>query len=170
LRAELYWIGDSAGGRLAIMPRPRGGDWLGDEVASWKLAGLDIVVSLLRDDEIAELNLVAQPSLCEELGIVFVRFPIGDRQVPDSPDDFLALVTWLEEQLRGGHRVGVHCRMGIGRSSLLAACLLVKSGYSSTAAFSAISRDRGVDVPDTKNQVDWVETVAGRLRRKMDTK
>ena len=39
MQAELYWIDDTRR-NLAIMPRPRAGDWLSEEVASWRLAGL----------------------------------------------------------------------------------------------------------------------------------
>src|SRR4051794_18897663 len=32
MRSELFWIPVPFPGRLAIAPRPRGGDWLGDEI------------------------------------------------------------------------------------------------------------------------------------------
>src|SRR5262249_61758505 len=51
VRAELYPIADCPTGRLAIMPRPRAGDWLDDEAASWRRHGLGLVVSLLEDAE-----------------------------------------------------------------------------------------------------------------------
>ena len=50
-------------GRLAIVPRPRGGDWLEDEVRAWKEMGFDVVVSLLTRDELDELGLVAEAAL-----------------------------------------------------------------------------------------------------------
>lgn len=36
------------------MPRPRGGDWLGDETRSLAKAGVGVLVSLLTADESAE--------------------------------------------------------------------------------------------------------------------
>src|SRR5436309_9794359 len=36
---RLYWINDPWPGKLALAARPRGGDWLPDEVADWKRAG-----------------------------------------------------------------------------------------------------------------------------------
>lgn len=57
VRAEMYPIADCPAGRLAIMPRPRAGDWLEDEAQSWRRQGLDVVVSLLEDNEVAELDL-----------------------------------------------------------------------------------------------------------------
>jgi hypothetical protein len=81
MRAELYWIADVPQGRLAIMPRPRSGDWLPDEITSWRQAGLDVVVSLLQPEEVAELGLEAEPELCRTAGLVFnsgsSRFRVG---------------------------------------------------------------------------------------------
>ena len=163
MRAELYWITAAPHGQLAVMPRPRAGDWLADELASWKSAGVDVVVSLLTDEEIAELGLQQEPALCEELGMRFISHPITDRNVPSVVEEFLALANELHDHLLNGHGVAVHCRMGIGRSSLLAACLLVKSGLSTTDAFASISRDRGIDVPDTGDQIEWVNLILSRL-------
>ena len=47
MQVRIYWIDDFESGRLGIMPRPRGGDWLEDEIRSLKVSGVDAVVSLL---------------------------------------------------------------------------------------------------------------------------
>src|SRR5262245_40015723 len=57
MRADLFWIPGPWRGLLAIGARPRGGDWLDDETRAWRRAGVDIVVSLLEDDEAAQLDL-----------------------------------------------------------------------------------------------------------------
>ena len=51
MKAELSIVDGPWPGRLAIVPRPRGGDWLEDEVRAWREAGVDIVVSALEADE-----------------------------------------------------------------------------------------------------------------------
>jgi hypothetical protein len=43
----IHWIDASTAGGLAIMARPRAGDWLDAEIAQWKEAGVEVVVSLL---------------------------------------------------------------------------------------------------------------------------
>jgi protein-tyrosine phosphatase len=58
--------------------------------------------------------------------------------------------------LRTGKAVAVHCRAGIGRSALIAACVLVRSGYDVDGAFDTIAKARGMAVPDTQAQHDWV--------------
>ena len=81
MRTELYWIEGPWQGQLAILPRPRGGDWLEDEVQGWRAAGVDVVVSLLTSDEVAELDLEQEGRLCEAYDIDFRSFPIVDRSV-----------------------------------------------------------------------------------------
>jgi hypothetical protein len=43
--------------RLAIMPRPRGDEWLAEEVRGWSRLGLNHVISLLEPHEVRELGL-----------------------------------------------------------------------------------------------------------------
>jgi hypothetical protein len=57
---DLFWIVGSWRGRLAIAARPRGGDWLEDELNGWRLAGINVIVSLLESDEVAQLGLLEE--------------------------------------------------------------------------------------------------------------
>ena len=110
MRAELYLVTECPIGRLAIMPRPRGGDWLEDEVLSWRRQGLDTVVSLLEDAEVAELELLKEEEACAQAGMRFVRFAIPDRGVPSSAFLYSQLVADLIAQLQLGQGIGIHCR------------------------------------------------------------
>src|SRR5205823_329270 len=99
MRTELYWIEGPWRGRLAIMPRPRGGDWLEDEIQSWRRSGVDVVVSLLTCEERTELNLRDEESLCRANSIEFISFPIVDRSIPSSAEAFSEQVITLAEPL-----------------------------------------------------------------------
>lgn len=157
MRSEVYWIDGPWPGRLAIVPRPRGGDWLDDEVRSWKDSGLDVVVSLLMPDETREFGLEQEGEKSQAQGIQHCSFPIPDRGVPESRRRFTTLLGRLREALESGKNVAVHCRQGIGRSALVAASLLVSGDKDPDAAFARISASRGRPVPDTVEQSDWVE-------------
>lgn len=157
MRAELYWIAKTWPGKLAIFPRPRGGDWLADEVQDWVAAGLQVIVSLLTAEEVAELGLIEEAELCRLHGLEFISFPIVDRSVPTSRAETLRLASRLADLLKEGKPVGIHCRQGIGRASLIAACTLNQIGVSAAAAFALIGAARGLVVPETAEQERWVE-------------
>jgi hypothetical protein len=70
-----YWVETGNQLRVAIVPRPRGGDWLEDELDQMKQAGVDVLVSMLQVNEAAELGLSSEAELCEAKGIVFRSFP-----------------------------------------------------------------------------------------------
>lgn len=159
MKTNLYWINGSWPGRLAISSRPRGGDWLEDEVRAWRLAGLDMIVSLLTQDEVVALNLEQEAQLCRKHGMQFLTFPIIDRSVPASRHTALDFVRELESALSAEKSLLIHCRQGIGRSALVAACLLISSGMEAESAFQKISAVRGVAVPETPEQRRWVMDV-----------
>ncbi len=150
-------------GRLAVMPRPRGGDWLEDEVRSWRRAGVDVVVSLLTPDEVADFSLAREDELCRANGIQFLPFPITDRSVPSSKPATVELLTRLVELLAEGKNVATHCRQGIGRAGLIAVGLLIFSGLDAEAAIARVSAARGCPVPETPEQRRWIMELARAL-------
>lgn len=156
MRTEVYWVPGPWPGRLGIVPRPRGGDWLADEVHSWRDAGLDVVASLLTPAEIQEFELQEEAPCSLAEGLEFQSFPIPDREVPRSRAAFSQVIRKLEKALRSGKNVAVHCRQGIGRSSMVIASLLASSGEKPEEAFRRIERARGRSVPDTDEQREWV--------------
>ena len=149
---DVYWIAAPYAGKLAIAPRPRGGGWVLDDLATLRENGIDLVVSLLAPHEQAELKLEDEAALCERAGLGFVGFPIGDFGLPDDPAAFDQLCLQLRDRLRSGTSIAVHCRMSIGRSGMLAASLLVCGGLSPADAWHAVEQARGLSVPDTDEQ------------------
>jgi len=152
---NLYWL-DESGFRLAIMARPRGGDWLADDIALLKRAGVQVVASILTDSEAQELELANESAICALQGLSFCNFPIEDRSVPEDLAAFRQFVRQLASDLRASSTVAVHCRAGIGRSSLVAACLLVLQGISAERALQIIEKTRGRPIPDTSEQREWI--------------
>ena len=153
---DFYWIESPWPGKLAIFARPRGGDRLDDEIRTWNNAGLSAIVSLLTEDEADELDLVDERQSCERLGLRFFQFPINDVSIPASREATFDLVHELERLLSKGHAVGIHCREGVGRSGMIAGCLLIRSGLLPEEALERVSNARGVIVPQTDEQREWV--------------
>jgi len=162
MHAEIFWIEGVQPGRLAVLPRPRGGDWLEDEVCSRRAAGVDVLVSLLTRDEVAELDLAAEAACCATAGVEFISFPFADRGVPESAPDALALVRRLAALVAGGKAVAAHCRQGVGRSAVIAACVLASLGERPDKALDRVAAARGRPVPDTPEQREWVLQFADR--------
>ncbi|HTP67629.1 MAG TPA: dual specificity protein phosphatase family protein [Dongiaceae bacterium] len=152
----VYWINEDKF-RLGIAPRPRGNDWLDQEIGLLHKEGVAILVSALTVDEQVELGLENEANACRATGIDFVSFPIEDRSVPFSQKNFAVLIQRLTDLLASGKAVAIHCRTGIGRSSMISAALLMKQGYSADAAFRTIQVSRGCAVPDTLEQRKWIE-------------
>jgi protein-tyrosine phosphatase len=139
------------------MPRPRGNDRLPDDLRILRQAGVNVIVSALTTSEDEELGLDAEGQECTQQGLILISFPIEDRSVPTDQAEFHALVDQLFQYSRKGKALAVHCRAGIGCTSLIAACILVKMGLAPEAAFRIIERARGCPVPDTPEQRKWVE-------------
>ncbi|MGH6868247.1 MAG: hypothetical protein ACREDA_05120, partial [Methylocella sp.] len=95
MRPEVYWIDVPASARLAIMPRPRAGDWLDGEIASWRGQGIDVIVSLLEAGEVADLGLQREAGLCHDAGMEFISFPLPDRGVPAVMREATALAAGI---------------------------------------------------------------------------
>jgi len=162
-RKEIYWLDGPWPGRLGMAARPRGGDWLKDDLASWRRARVDTVLSLLTPEEEADLDLQNEAREVGTQGMEFASFPIPDRQVPRSEARWAEVLEKVTRALSDGRNVLVHCRQGIGRTGLLGACLLVRKGMSPGAAVESVSAVRGVSVPETAEQRDWIDHYAVAL-------
>ncbi|MBC9879300.1 tyrosine protein phosphatase [Bradyrhizobium sp. INPA01-394B] len=104
----------------------------------WKNSGVDVVVSLLEQEEVSELGLKREAELCRSRGIDFISFPIPDRGLPESRREASKIAQSLAAGLRDGRSAAIHCRAGIGRSSVIAACVLICSGIEAEEALALI--------------------------------
>jgi hypothetical protein len=123
---DLTWVLPS----LAVGARLRP-SWLGHLARD---LGVRRVVDLraeAQDDE----------GLLRRYGIELLHLPATDlRAIPR--DALWTGVTWVRRQLARGERVLLHCEHGIGRSVLLACCVLVSRGRSPAEALELVKRAR----------------------------
>ena len=160
MASSIYWISGSIPGRLGIMGKPSAGEWLEDELAAWNKERIVQVVSLLEPDETAKLGLEKVGDLCRKYSLQFVSHPFPERGVPASVEETAVLAQALKTQLQNRKNVAIFCRTGMGRSALLAACVLRCFGHDAKKAFGFIASARGFMVPDTPQQREWVEQFA----------
>jgi protein-tyrosine phosphatase len=153
---DIFWIGGHPRPGLAIVARPRGTDWLEDEMLELKREGIDTLVSLLERREAEWLGLDGEGAEAEKAGMVFLNFPIPDTHVPMNVRQFRRFAGDLAMRLRNGERIGVHCRGSIGRATVTAACTLIHLGWKPGDALIAVEATRGCPVPDTEEQQAWI--------------
>jgi protein-tyrosine phosphatase len=160
MRAQLYSIHGLSIEQISIMARPRGGDWLLDEIKALREVSVDVLTSLLTPSEVSELDLTDEAAICHEQGLIYLPFPIIDRSVPPFSARTFICLEHLKTYLTEGKHVVIHCRQGLGRAALMAASLLVLRGFSPEQAFDLLSEARGCPVPETEEQRAWVEAFA----------
>ncbi|RJO68454.1 tyrosine protein phosphatase [Nocardia panacis] len=161
MHPNFYTVDHEGPGRLSIMAKPRGGDWLEDEMTALKESGVDHLVCALTATELYECDLEAEERTAREAGLRFVSIPIVDRGVPDLAG-VLPTLQYLAAELNAGAHVLTHCRFGIGRASLLAAALLVINGSDPDTTWHRLEQARGLTVPDTSEQREWIDKLPQR--------
>ena len=154
MRPTLYTIARPGPGQLSTMAKPRGGEWLPEEMAALTRHGVTVLVCALTRPELEETRLTSEPDAARHAGLRFIPLPIPDRGVPEL-DTALPVLDALAQDLADGAHIVTHCRFGIGRASLLAAALMVLTGTEPEDAWHLIAQARGLPIPDTDAQRQW---------------
>jgi protein-tyrosine phosphatase len=158
MRSTLFTIRRDGPGQLSTMAKPPGGSQLAGEMRDLAAAGVTVCVSLLTDAEMAEFELTGEDGAAAAAGIEFRRLPTMDFGAPDR-EALVDMAADLAARLRQGAGVVAHCRGGIGRSSILAAAVMIAEGMPSADALERISAARGYRVPETSTQRDFVASL-----------
>ncbi len=152
----MYKVGTMGDGFLAIMACPSIEADAPASIANIARLGIRQVVSLLELTEARNLGLENERLEVKAFEMGFVSFPIPDMGLPASVEDFTQLTQMLFTQVNAGINTLVHCRAGIGRSGLLAAGVLLHAGMDAEKAFDYVSQMRGIRVPETHQQHEWL--------------
>ena len=153
---EMYKIGSIGEGFVAIMARPSLEADAAASIINIARLGIQQVVSLLEPSEARNLGLDGEREQVKAHAMGFTSFPIPDMGLPPSVKDFARLSKKLFNQVNGGVNTLIHCHAGIGRSGLLAAGILLHCDMDPQQAFAYASRMRGVRVPETPAQEQWL--------------
>jgi protein-tyrosine phosphatase len=94
----------------------------------------------------------------------FINFPIKDRAVPTDKVAVENLIKLLDNKVCNGEKIVIHCRMGIGRSSLIAGAVLIAKGLDPDKVIEKITIIRELKVPDTEEQILWLRKLKKDLQ------
>ncbi len=133
MKPSIYPITVDHPGLLFIMPKPSG-EWLHENMQHYRLLGVNMIISMLEPTEISELSLQNESNICADNHVEFLNFPILDRGLPDQ-NEFKELVC----------------------------CVLAMHAGSASNAIEFVSQARGVKVPDTQEQLRFIENVVLEL-------
>jgi protein-tyrosine phosphatase len=158
------FVVDAHPGRLAIALRPRGALWLETDMRQIRDAGVSLLVSALELEEMMELELFEEADVAERLGLTYLAAPMPHGGVPTMAT-IASVVPQMVDVVKTGRLVAVHCRSGIGRSSLIVGCALASMGTAPDIAWTRVGAARGKQVPDTVEQREWLYGFASTLKR-----
>jgi ADP-ribosyl-[dinitrogen reductase] hydrolase len=155
---ESYWVIE---GRLLAGKYPGGRTPKDAEkrIKTMLDAGFDAFIDLTQADELPPYDIYL-PGTAH-----YVRKPITDHGVPDDPRLMAQILATLDNFLKMGRRVYVHCRAGIGRTGTVVACHLIEhGGLEPREALIHLNQlwqqnERShswPDVPETEEQRDYV--------------
>lgn len=114
----------------------------------------NVLVSLIRDDELDRYQIASLYDELASAGIEVIRFPIRDADVPES--DVETLVARILKNAAGGRCVVIHCIGGLGRTGVIAGCVLIRCGFHPSEALSLLGKLRGPRCPETEAQRRYV--------------
>lgn len=174
----LSWILEHrGGGRLGLcycpgkQVRRSGIHWdrtlLTDLKRLQKVYGISTVGCLLNGAELNCFKLRNYASVVESSGLELLLFPIIEMAPPESLPLTREFVKSIVQRLEKGDHVAVHCRGGVGRAGVIAACVLLELGLARTGrrAIEQVRRLRCKQAVESYRQerfvCDFAKVIAG---------
>jgi len=147
-------------------------NWLSDKLALGGAFPVERARELAADHGIgAIVDLRAEacddPVKLSEAGIELLHLPTPDLE-PASHEHLERGVAFVRERLARGDKVLIHCQHGIGRSALLALCVLVDQGWLPLDALAHAKDRRWVVSPSQSQYEGWAAWLRARRARVPD--
>jgi hypothetical protein len=140
--------------------------WLTEHVAVGGCFPIERAGDLARDHGVrAVIDLRSE--YCDDVtalrsaGIDFLHLPTPDLE-PATTDMLERGVAFACEHIDRGDRVLIHCQHGIGRSALLALCVLVDQGWEPLEALTHAKNQRERVSPSRSQYDGWAEWLRAR--------
>jgi ADP-ribosyl-[dinitrogen reductase] hydrolase len=119
-------------------------DSLGDDLHAIKAWGAAVLITLLDEPEFRMLGVQSLGEKVINMNMIWLHLPLRNMGSPDREflERWRAIVPGLCKMLRGGQNIVMHCREGVGRTGLAAACLLIELGLPAREAIRAVRNAR----------------------------
>jgi predicted protein tyrosine phosphatase len=144
-------------------------DWIDERLAVGGRFPMDAAEQLARREGVGAIVDLRVEDRDDEAalrvhGLEFLHLPTQDACAiaPRMIDDG---VEWVRARLDAGTRVLIHCEYGIGRSALLALCILVARGTAPLDAMNRLKTARPVVSP-APEQLEAFRAWVGRWRQR----
>lgn len=120
--------------------------------------GVTTIVCLLNVAELATYKLRNYVDVCTREGFEVVSFPIVEMRPPENLEQTLDIVDFVVNSLSKRETVLAHCKGGLGRAGLLAACVMLRLGIVSTPqdAISKVRQLRSKSAIETTRQEEFI--------------
>jgi predicted protein tyrosine phosphatase len=140
--------------------------WLSDQLAVGGASALERIGILAAEHGIrAVVDLRAEDRDNEETlraaGIELLHLPTPDLE-PAIPEYLEKGVAFVRERIDRGEKVLIHCQHGIGRSPLLALCVLVDQGSAPLDALEHMKNCREAVSPSRSQYEGWAAWLRAR--------
>jgi protein-tyrosine phosphatase len=121
------------------------------------------IVCLTPDCEITEKSPAYEEALQKKLPYTIHCFPIPDFDVPEDQEKFSLFISSVAKFIHEGRHILIHCGAGVGRTGMVASCLLLALGCSIDEARDAVT-SAGSD-PETPEQRRLVQSISSQITR-----
>lgn len=139
--------------------------WITDDLAvggSFSVRDAERLARELRIKAVVDLRVEAcdDAAVLDRHGIAFLHLPTEDHCAVSAPM-LRTGVAFANRHLDRAERVLIHCQHGIGRSALLALCVLVSRGHEPLAALGLAKERRSLVSPSPAQYKAWAEWLEG---------
>ena len=136
---ESYWVEP---GRLLAGEYPGrfDGESTRKRIDALLEAGFNTFIDLTKPNETSPyFRTLLEESDAYQVEVKHHRFPIGDFGIP-VPEQMSAILNAIDDELKAGRKIYLHCWGGIGRTGTTVGCYLVRHGMSGEQALRQLAK------------------------------
>jgi len=151
-------------GKLFLFRMPGRGRDIDADFNDMQTSNIDRIVCLAEKKEIQNKSPEYLKRLKNGLLPFSVKyFPIADYQTPDDKSGFVELIEYIASSLKKGERILIHCGAGVGRTGMVAICVLLRLGLNKDGAVRLV--DHAGSGPENAGQKEFIQWFKKRMEQ-----